>query len=87
MADDVRAAIDRRAREDTTTLDEARRARSARTPDMNNPFRAEATRAPRARSWRDPVGQDATGAANAADKNGAIARAREARRTELENQR
>lgn len=65
MADDVLAAmlaaVDRRAAEDTTSLDAARRARSARTPDMNNPFRDEATRAPRARSWRDPVGQAAAG--------------------------
>ena len=42
MADDMLSAlmdaIDRRAAEDTASLDEARRARSARTPDMNNPL-------------------------------------------------
>lgn len=42
MADEIRdaltAAIQRRADEDTTSLDAARRARSARTPDMNNPL-------------------------------------------------
>lgn len=38
MLSALRAAIDRRAAEDTTSLDQARRARSARTPDMNNPL-------------------------------------------------
>lgn len=55
------AAIDRRAAEDTTSLDEARRARSARTPDMNNPYQAPPHRGPRARSWRDPTGEQAIG--------------------------
>lgn len=63
------AAVNRRATEDTTSLDKARRARSARTPDMNNPWRDEAARAPRARSWRDPTGQDAAGNVDRERKN------------------
>ena len=56
----IAAAIQKRA-DDTDRLDAARRARSARTPDMNNPYQAPPHRGPRARSWRDPTGEQAIG--------------------------
>ncbi|WP_087484894.1 hypothetical protein [Brachybacterium massiliense] len=67
MADDMLSAlmdaIDRRAAEDTTSLDEARQARSARTPDMNNPLAPVYQRPQRRtmRPYRDPVGEQAVG--------------------------
>lgn len=67
MADEIRdaltAAIQRRADEDTTSLDAARRARSARTPDMNNPLAPMYARPERRtqRPYRDPVGEQAIG--------------------------
>ena len=56
-------AIDRRAAEYTTSLDEARQARSARTPDMNNPWRPETVRPARRtqRPYADPTGETAIG--------------------------
>lgn len=67
MADDMLSAlmdaIDRRAAEDTSSLDDARRALSARTPDMNNPYRPVPIRAERRtqRSYADPTGETAVG--------------------------
>lgn len=67
MSDDMLtallAAIDRRATEDTTSLDDARRARSARTPDMNNPMAPIYQRPARrtVRPYADPTGETAIG--------------------------
>lgn len=66
MADEIRdaltAAIQRRADEDTTSLDAARRARSARTPDINNPLLPIYERPRRGGpTYRDPVGEQAIG--------------------------
>ncbi|MFI8778262.1 hypothetical protein ACIGH6_14415 [Brachybacterium paraconglomeratum] len=57
-----------------------------RTPSQNNPLAPVLLRPERrtGRTYRDPTGSDATGAATKDDKYGAIARAREARRAQLE---
>lgn len=57
-----------------------------RTPDQNNPLAPVALRPERRtrRTYRDPTGSDATGAANKDDKTGSIARARALRRALLE---
>ena len=59
MADDPLAAM--LAALDKTTRE--RRARAARTPDMNNPYASPPMRAERrtARPYRDPVGEQAIG--------------------------
>lgn len=57
MADDMLAAM-------LAALNHAEKgtqAGKARTPDTNNPFQAPAHRGPRARSWRDPTGEEAIG--------------------------
>lgn len=61
----IAAAIQKRA-DDTDRLDAARRARSARTPDMNNPWSPPAARAERrtSRPYRDPTGEQAIGNLN-----------------------
>lgn len=62
MRSALMAAIDRRAAEDTTSLDEARRARSARTPDMNNPLLPVYERPRRGGpTYRDKTANDAVG--------------------------
>lgn len=73
MADDMLSAlmdaIDRRAAEDTTSLDEARRARSARTPDKNNPFLPVYQRPRRGGpTYRDRTANDAVGNVDAQRK-------------------
>ena len=50
-----------------------------RTPDENNPWRTPVTRGTFG-PGRDPTGNQATGRARRADKDGAVARRREAAR-------
>lgn len=69
FADALAQAIQNRATEDATGLDKARRARGVRSPDQNNPWRAEAYRAPRQRTYRDPTGGDAAGNVDRERKN------------------